>query len=239
LSQAARTTLVKSVAYAIPTYVMSLFLIPKTLCSAINSGLRKFWWGFPQDKKHSLSLLSWDSNCKPKSLGGLGIRSMASLNKALLARLGWKLVSNQPLPWVDSFRGKYLKHGVSFLNASPSPLSSWLWKGLLRNRKVVENGACISISNGRLVDVWKSAWIPSMVNFRLVPNVNLVELLEFSVEDFILQGERVWNKLLLDDLFNPLTVQCILSIHLPVCPSFDKWFLGPCLLKSLLGEVNS
>jgi hypothetical protein len=29
-------------------------------------------------------------------------------------------------------------------------------------------------------------WIPSMVNFRLVPNVNLVELPEFSVEDLIL-----------------------------------------------------
>jgi hypothetical protein len=226
LSQAARTTLVKSVANTIPTYVMSLFHLPKNLCSSINAGLRKFWWGFPQDKKYCLSLLSWDSICKPKSLGGLGVRSMASLNKALLARLGWKLVSNQPLPWVDSLRGKYLKHGVSFLNASPSPLSSWLWKGLLRNRKVVENGAYISISNGRMVDVWKSAWIPSMVNLRHVPNVNLVKLPEFSVEDLILQGERVWNKLLFDDLFDPLTVQCILSIHLQVCPSFDKWFLG-------------
>ncbi|XP_059437358.1 uncharacterized protein LOC132170396 [Corylus avellana] len=37
LSQAARTTLIKSVANAIPTYVMSLFLLPKSLCSAINS----------------------------------------------------------------------------------------------------------------------------------------------------------------------------------------------------------
>jgi hypothetical protein len=156
LSQAARTTLVKSVANAIPTYVMYLFLIPKTLCSAINSGLRKFWWSFPQHKKHSLSLLSWGSICKPISLGGLGIRSMVSPNNALLARLGWKLVSNQPLLWVDSLRGKYLKNGVSFLNANPSPFSSWLWKWLLRNRKVVEKGACISISNGCLVDVWKS-----------------------------------------------------------------------------------
>jgi hypothetical protein len=42
LSQAARTTLVKSVANAIPTYIMSLFLLPKSLCFEINGGLRKF-----------------------------------------------------------------------------------------------------------------------------------------------------------------------------------------------------
>ncbi|XP_059454884.1 uncharacterized protein LOC132185076 [Corylus avellana] len=50
LSQAARTTLIKLVANAIPTYLMSLFLLPKAWCSAINSGLRKFWWGYPQEK---------------------------------------------------------------------------------------------------------------------------------------------------------------------------------------------
>jgi hypothetical protein len=129
LSQAARTTLVKSVANAIPTYVMSLFLLPNNLCSSINAGLRKFWWGFSQDKKHSLSFLSWDSICKPKTLGGLGIWSMDSLNKALLARLGWKMVSNQPLLWVDSLKGKYLKNGVSFLDAPPPPIPSPLGSG--------------------------------------------------------------------------------------------------------------
>jgi hypothetical protein len=51
LSQAARTTLVKSVANAIPTYIMSLFLLPKSLCSEINAGLRNFWWGFPKRRR--------------------------------------------------------------------------------------------------------------------------------------------------------------------------------------------
>jgi hypothetical protein len=130
LSQAARTTLVKSVVNVIPTYPMSLFLLPRSLCASINSYIRKFWWGYPQDKNHCLSLLSWDNICKPKSSGGLGIRSMEAMNDYLLARLGWKMVSNQPLLWVDSLRGKYLKNGVSFLNASFNALSSWLWKGL-------------------------------------------------------------------------------------------------------------
>jgi hypothetical protein len=43
LSQAARTTLVKLVVNAIPTYLMSLFLLPKSLCAFINFSIKKFW----------------------------------------------------------------------------------------------------------------------------------------------------------------------------------------------------
>jgi hypothetical protein len=43
LSQATRTTLVKLVVNAIPTYVMSLFLLPKSLCVSINFSIKKFW----------------------------------------------------------------------------------------------------------------------------------------------------------------------------------------------------
>jgi hypothetical protein len=136
LYQAARTTLIKYVLNAIPTYVMSLFLIPKSLCTEIDSVLRKFWWGFPQEKKHNLHFLSWDIICKPKSLGGLGISSMEFINNSLLARLGWKLTSNEPLLWMEALKGKYLQNGFSFLEAPSNPLSSWIWKGLLKNRKL-------------------------------------------------------------------------------------------------------
>jgi hypothetical protein len=57
LSQAARSTLIKTVANAMPSYSMSLFLFPKSLCKVIDSSLKKFWWGFPQDKSHNLFLL--------------------------------------------------------------------------------------------------------------------------------------------------------------------------------------
>jgi hypothetical protein len=187
LSQAARTTLVKSVINAIPTYLMSLFLLPESLCASINSCIRKFWWGYPQDKKHGLSLLAWANICKPKSLGGIGIRSMEDMNNSLLARLGWKMVSNQPHLWVDSLRGKYLKHGVYFLTAPFNSVSFWLWKGLQKNRKVVEKGACISISSGQNVDIWNNPWIPLMPNFKPILHENLVGFLLILLQILFLQ----------------------------------------------------
>jgi hypothetical protein len=190
LSQAARTTLIKSVVNAIPTYLMSLFLLPKSLCASINSSIRKLWWGYPQEKNHSLSLIAWDNICKQKSLGGLGIWTIEATNNSLLARIGWKMTSNQLHLWVDSLRGKYLNNGVSFLAAPTNALFSWLWKGLLKNRKVVEQGACISISSGLNVDVWNSPWIPHMPFFKSIPNANLVGLPHYKVADLICPFRR-------------------------------------------------
>jgi hypothetical protein len=79
------------------------------------------------------------------------------------------------------------------LKATPNPLCYWLWKGLLKNRKLMEKEASISISCGSNVDVWDSPWIPLMLNYKPKPNANLVDLLDFSVASLILPSERVWN----------------------------------------------
>lgn len=55
-TQAARTTLIQYVAAAIPTFTMSTFLLPKTLCKEIDTLSKNFWWGFQKKKK----------NCSPK-----------------------------------------------------------------------------------------------------------------------------------------------------------------------------
>jgi hypothetical protein len=43
LSQAGKEILIKAVIQAIPTYSMNIFLLPKTLCSEMNSLMQKFW----------------------------------------------------------------------------------------------------------------------------------------------------------------------------------------------------
>lgn len=155
LSQAARTTLIKTVANAMRSYSMSLFLFPKALCQSIDSSLRKFWWGFPQDKRHNISLLSWNRICTPIAAGGLSLRLMECQNLSLLAKIGWKLLTNQDLLWVKSLSAKYL-HNTNFLSSPILTMSSWLWKGILKCRNVVTKGACWSISSGSSINIWDS-----------------------------------------------------------------------------------
>ena len=57
LSQAGKEILFKVVVQAIPIYNMSIFLLPKELCTEINQMMHKFWWGNKGKKKNSLDEL--------------------------------------------------------------------------------------------------------------------------------------------------------------------------------------
>ena len=129
LSQVGRLVLIKSVATAIPSYAMSTFLLPKSICSQLDRVFKNFWWGFPTLNTLNLSLKSWNSICTPKALGGLGIRRMKDVNLALISKLGWKLLTGSDSLWASQLTGKYLQTD-SFLSPSSHSVTSWLWKGI-------------------------------------------------------------------------------------------------------------
>jgi hypothetical protein len=58
LSQASILVLIKAVAATIPSYAMSIFLLPKSLCKRIDQLFKNFWWGFPPKKIRNFSLKS-------------------------------------------------------------------------------------------------------------------------------------------------------------------------------------
>ncbi|XP_021771809.1 uncharacterized protein LOC110735946 [Chenopodium quinoa] len=60
MSRPGKEILIKAVAQAIPTYMMSIFKIPESLIDEIHSLLCRFWWGLREKL------------CTPKSKGGMG-----------------------------------------------------------------------------------------------------------------------------------------------------------------------
>jgi hypothetical protein len=124
LSQAGILVLIKSVAAAIPSYAMSTFMLPESICHKLDQMFKKFWWGFPSKKTRNLSLKSWGSLCIPKSLWGLGFRKMRDVNLALVSKLDWKLHTRSDSMWVTQLSGKYLHSWL--LSLSPSPFFFFL-----------------------------------------------------------------------------------------------------------------
>ena len=76
-----------------------------------------------------MPLIAWDQVCKPISEGGLGIRKIKSMNKALLAKQGWR-VYHDFKEWSTIWKHKYLfnAEAISDFFSSPDvihPSSIW------------------------------------------------------------------------------------------------------------------
>lgn len=77
--------MIKAVVQAIPTYSMSVFLLPSSLYKELNGLMQRFWWGHKENTS-KIHWMSWEKMGTPKDQGGLGFRDLVLFNKALLAK---------------------------------------------------------------------------------------------------------------------------------------------------------
>jgi len=110
LSRAGKEILIKAVAQAIPSYAMSCFDLTKTLCDVISAMICRFWWA-QQDNEHKMHWVSKEKLCTRKEKGGLGFRDLHLFNIAMLARQGWRLISNPESLCAQVLRARYFPNG--------------------------------------------------------------------------------------------------------------------------------
>ena len=117
---------------------MSCFQIPKSLCDEMEAMMRKFWWG-QRGQESKIAWVSWKEMCKSKSSGGMGFRNLQAFNLAMLAKQGWRLISNPNSLVAQIFKARYYPHGDIFhakLRSSPS----YTWRSIFNGLEVVKRG---------------------------------------------------------------------------------------------------
>ena len=83
ISKGGRITVIKTTMASMPLYQMSLFRMPKIVARRLEKLQRDFLWGGSNLEKKA-HLVNWEVVCADKEKGGLGLRKLALLNKALL-----------------------------------------------------------------------------------------------------------------------------------------------------------
>ena len=60
LSRDGKEILLKAVAQATSSFVMSVFLMPISLCLELERMMNSFWWGRNQNERKGINWASWD-----------------------------------------------------------------------------------------------------------------------------------------------------------------------------------
>uniref|UniRef100_J3LWH3 Reverse transcriptase zinc-binding domain-containing protein n=1 Tax=Oryza brachyantha TaxID=4533 RepID=J3LWH3_ORYBR len=158
LSRAGKEIMIKVVAQAIPTFAMGCFDLTKNLCDQISKMIGRYWWS-QQDKENKIHWIRWDVLTKAKSKGGLGFRDIYAFNMAMLAKQGWRLLTDPTFLCARVLKSKYYPD-VSCLEARARSGISYTWRNILMGLDLVKKGMVCRVGDGHDIRVWDDPWIP-------------------------------------------------------------------------------
>ncbi|KAF7819529.1 reverse transcriptase [Senna tora] len=150
LSKAGRVTLLNSVCSPLLAYYMQNLKLPVSVCNSIEKIQRNFFW--KSGNKQSIHTINWETICKPKWLGGLGIGRVKERNHALLAKLSWRVSIENQQVWA-----KLMK----IYNQASKANGSVVGKGIKWGLSLLELGLHSVIHSGKDTFVWKDTWAGS------------------------------------------------------------------------------
>ncbi|KAL0299875.1 UNVERIFIED_CONTAM: putative ribonuclease H protein [Sesamum angustifolium] len=200
-----RLQLIKSVLMSLNVYWAMAFILPKGVIRAVEKRMRQFLWkgnsavGYPK--------VAWSDVCRPMEEGGLGIRDILALNKALMSRHLWNVIqSNQSSIWVQWIAHTHLRHkSVWTVDAKGG---SWGWRKLLRLRSALLPYIEFKVGNGEIFSIWHDPWHSLGTLIRRFPSgpsrTNIPIAAKLSA--VIVDGDWSWP---------PITdMECIEILHL-------------------------
>lgn len=126
LSYMARLILVNSVLMSLNTYWSQISILPKKLFKEKNQKCRSFQWKGTSNFEGA-GKLAWETICKKKAYGGLGVRDAILWNKGAIGKHVWAIANKNDSLFVKWINGVYIK-GVDWWDYECPLNCSWYWK---------------------------------------------------------------------------------------------------------------
>ncbi|KAL0282662.1 UNVERIFIED_CONTAM: Retrovirus-related Pol polyprotein from type-2 retrotransposable element R2DM [Sesamum radiatum] len=103
--------------------------------------------------------VSWQQVCRPVNEGGLGIRDIHSLNKGLMSRHLWRIISHDSnsiwVSWIFHYR---LQNSSVWTIRTRK--GTWGWRKLIRLRDALRPHVVYQIGDGTSFSLWHDPWHP-------------------------------------------------------------------------------
>ncbi|KAG8486218.1 hypothetical protein CXB51_019605 [Gossypium anomalum] len=210
-SQGVKKVFIKAVLQSIPTYSMSCFLLPKSLCTELERLIAKFWWQKSRDKKGT-HWCAWKDLFSFKEEGGIRFRQFDKFNTALLAKQGWRL--------------------ITYPNSLLARRSIWSARGVLEKRLYWK------IGKGDRISIWVDRWISGYEENTLQHQRGNADIV--LVSDLIEGESRSWKTNLIFNTFDAGIAKNILLIPLArsVYDDFQVWGGEPTELQRLISDTG-
>ena len=174
ISKGGKMILIQSTLASLPIYFMSLFPNPRSVRMRFERIQRNFVWGGCALERRP-QLVNSEVVCRDKKSGGLGIKKLSILNKALLCKWSWRFMQETDARWNVLIRVKCgedqggwctkmvrARHGVG------------VWKELRKGWELGGGKMVFEVGNGSRVLFWKDERSGSMALCDAFPNLFVV-----------------------------------------------------------------
>lgn len=220
LSKAGKTVMVKNVGQTIPSYSMSCFLLPKSMCSELERLLNGYWWGSRSNNSKGIRLLGWGRMARPKSAGGLGFRDLYGFNLALLGKQVWKFCNNPQSLVTRLFKSRYFPLD-NILNATKGSSSSFVWAGIWEAKEHLRKGFRWIVGDGENIKIFKDPWLKGKRDFCVEDShVNAVR--NEKVCCYFCPNSKDWDVQKVQQDFHEDDIRLILQTRIPQIMARDK-----------------
>nr|XP_026429227.1 uncharacterized protein LOC113325233 [Papaver somniferum] len=137
-----------------PVYTMFVYKWPKVIIHECERIIRNFLWtGDPSEKK--LVTVKWEEINAQIAEGGLGLRRLEVINKALLMTLLWRILTEDE-EWTRFMKDKFMNKNGEWIQ---SYKQSSIWPGLILVIHDVNEGSRWLVRNGKHISVWMDKWV--------------------------------------------------------------------------------
>ncbi|CAJ2678215.1 unnamed protein product [Trifolium pratense] len=214
LSIAGRVQLVQSVVYGMLNHTMSIYSWTVNLIKTVEGWIRNFIWS-GDINKWKLVNVSWNKVCRPISEGGLGIRSMSSLNDATNLKLCWELINSEE-HWALILKSRILRKGKPISHH----IFSSIWSGIKDEFIFVVENSVWLIGKGEKVNFWNDDWCGRPLVHLLQIPLHLHSSINAPISDFIFNYQ--WNLPIDLELAFPNLRQIVQKVTILIEDKMDK-----------------